>query len=696
MEMEIEENVKFLDYIKNSSSVKISENTELNKGVIVTFTNNSGKKFDVNLKEINEFINVLKDRNSEISQAIISHPLYTQTGSPWKYQEKPYRSLADKFFPLADFPTINPLIGSQTSGIYKAINAYICFLLKVNPNNDNFSFDLENVESFQKIFSSYSIKKSEMLYEKQNKLILLGPFETAKSAALKSLFYCYENYKTEFENRLIIDEFKAKIDGVGVYLWASERGLEEKKLDSRVFLDKPFEFKGIKYFLSDQWTHESANGRSIKDINVFLKEFNLEIIKTDDIYHLTKINIHHAMNGFHLPKPFLLLAGISGTGKTRFVREQAKASADIHAMAADANYCLVPVRPDWHEPSDLLGYISRIGSNGPRYVATDLLRFIVKAWKHAAASATGENIVCKASDEICPFWLCLDEMNLAPVEQYFADYLSIVETRVWKAGIYKCDPLLKGDVIRELDQIAQDELWRKLDIGEEDDLSAGLKKYFKDVGIPLPPNLIVAGTVNMDETTHGFSRKVIDRALTIDFGEFYPNRYDEFFIPKTRSKTLGFPLLSQIERDDLISVAVDPDGQKTINFLEAVNGILRGTPFELAYRALNEALLTVVCFNPSDDKLLQAVWDDFLMMKVLPRIEGDAEKLDYQDNISLLTRLSDILKNSFTDICNGGRPDLLCVSATDGTVVQASCRSIKKLEWMQKRLEKNGFTTFWP
>lgn len=694
--MGIKENGKFLDYIKNSSAVKISANTELNKGVFVTFTNNAGKKFDVNLKEINEFINVLKDKNREISQAIVSHPLYTQTRSPWNYQEKPYRSLADKFFPLVNFPTINPLIGSQTSGVYNAINAYICFILNENPNNDNFSFDLENLESFQKILLSYGTKSSEILHEKQNKLILLGPFETAKSAALRSLFYCYENFKEKFENNLIIDEFKAKINSAGVYLWASERGLEEKKLDSRVFLDKPFEFKGIKYFLSDQWTYDSANGRSIKDINVFLKEFNLEIIKTDEIYHLFKTNTHNAINGSHLPKPFLLLAGISGTGKTRFVREQAKASAAIHAMAAGSNYCLVPVRPDWHEPSDLLGYISRIGSDGPRYVATDLLRFIVKAWKHSAASATGENIVCKASDEICPFWLCLDEMNLAPVEQYFADYLSVVETRVWKAGIYKCDPLLKGDVIRELESAAQDELWRKLDIGGDDEQSIGLKKYFSVVGIPLPPNLIVAGTVNMDETTHGFSRKVIDRALTIDFGEFYPNRYNEFFIPETCSKTLGFPLLSQIERDDLISVAIDPDGQKTINFLETVNGILRGTPFELAYRALNEALLSVVCFNPSDDKLLQAVWDDFLMMKVLPRIEGDAEKLDYQDNFSLLTRLSDILKDSLTDICNVGRPDLLCVSATDGTVVQASCRSIKKLEWMQKRLEKNGFTTFWP
>ena len=94
-----------------------------------------------------------------------------------------------------------------------------------------------------------------------------------------------------------------------------------------------------------------------------------------------------------LPKPFLLLAGISGTGKTRFVREQATA----HCSGDLSNYCLIPVRPDWHEPSDLLGYISRIGQEGSRYVVSDLLRFVVKVWKDAWASATANNLICKPS-----------------------------------------------------------------------------------------------------------------------------------------------------------------------------------------------------------------------------------------------------------------------------------------------------------
>lgn len=412
-----------------------------------------------------------------------------------------------------------------------------------------------------------------------------------------------------------------------------------------------------------------------------------------------KKTVYPVSLGASLPKPFLLLAGISGTGKTRFVREQADASAaaERYQVKKDDNFCLVPVRPDWHEPSDLLGYISRIGSDGPRYVTTDLLHFIIAAWRHAVASSSVAGIVYKPMDSICPFWLCLDEMNLAPVEQYFADYLSILETRRWTDGTYTCDPLLKSAVIQQqLGESGKNDFWGKLNLAGDDPLSSGLRDYFSTVGIPIPPNLIVAGTVNMDETTHGFSRKVIDRALTIDFGEFFRNDYGQFFTPENRPKTFGFPVLSHITRNDLSGVKADPEGQGTIGLLEAVNGILKDTPFELAYRALNEALLSVVCFNPSDDTQLQAVWDDFLMMKVLPRIEGDADKLNSDGEASMLTRLSDILQEKLSGIWEGGRPDLLSEKAADGSPVMTFCRSKKKLAWMQNRLAVNAFTTFWP
>jgi hypothetical protein len=391
-----------------------------------------------------------------------------------------------------------------------------------------------------------------------------------------------------------------------------------------------------------------------------------------------------------IPKPFLLLAGISGTGKTRFVREQAEKHGTY-----PKNHCLIAVRPDWHEPSDLLGYVSRMGV--AHYVVTELLCFVVAAWKEAVASATADGVQNKAPADMTPYWLCLDEMNLAPVEQYFADYLAVLETRSWNGDVYSCAPLLKADAFNKLpDNAAKMREDLKLAGSEYD----GLWAYFMKTGISLPPNLIVAGTVNMDETTHGFSRKVIDRAFTIDFGAFYPNDFDHYFEPQTKAKTLGFPCLSAVSKADLAQVTIDSNGQKSIAFLNAINDLLKNTPFELAFRALNELLISLVCFNPKDDGELQAVWDDFLMTKVLPRIDGDSHKLNVtaEESLegSLLTKLAAVAALQCSAIWTNDRPDLLRENVDATLPCTVPCRSKAKLAWMQKRLESNGFTSFWP
>lgn len=375
-------------------------------------------------------------------------------------------------------------------------------------------------------------------------------------------------------------------------------------------------------------------------------------------------------------KPFLILAGISGTGKTCFVRQQAK-------LTGKNNYCLVSVRPDWHEPSDLLGYISHLGSK-PKYITTDVLRFIVQAWKHISDSGFDLKIgkVTKEQlNEIQPYWLCLDEMNLAPVEQYFADYLSVLETRQWNGEVYQCDPLLKPSVLENI---------QPNDLGlDEGDV---LWEHFKEAGVSIPFNLIVAGTVNMDETTHGFSRKVLDRALSFDFNEFYPNDFNAYFLSHAQNKTFTYPIYS----DASLSLNFDSTFVKeSCEFLSEVNNVLKNSPFELAYRALNELLLAVKCINPQNEIELQSIWDDFLMMKVLPRIEGDSEKLDFDGEISLLTNLEAIIKEQLSAIWEGEKRIDLFRETNEGDVINIECRSKAKIRWMQTKLEKFGFTHFW-
>src|SRR5262249_18516506 len=104
-----------------------------------------------------------------------------------------------------------------------------------------------------------------------------------------------------------------------------------------------------------------------------------------------------------------------------------------------------------------------------------------------------------------PFFLCLDEMNLAPVEQYFAEYLSVIETRTPRSGQVLTDFLVSPS------QFSSKSVYDQMlvDINSQD-LAEGIR---------IPPNFVVIGTVNMDETTHSFSRKVLDRAMTFEMNE---------------------------------------------------------------------------------------------------------------------------------------------------------------------------------
>ena len=474
-------------------------------------------------------------------------------------------------------------------------------------------------------------------------------------------------------------------------------------------------FPPVGFMPSSQGRNKSKN----KVIQWMCKDVHavgvIQDISSDEFSALS-LSADHIKNAQLLSKPFLLLAGISGTGKTRFVREQAKTSGQFAET-----YCLTSVRPDWHEPSDLLGYISRLNGSA-EYITTDVLQFIAKAWRAIADSGLtvevqesedqGERLVVVGEreelDKVLPYWLCLDEMNLAPVEQYFADYLSVLETREWcwtdDSFTYSCDALLKPATIKE---VADKEKLRKalgFEGAQYDELWEDICQY----GLGIPFNLLVAGTVNMDETTHGFSRKVIDRALSFDFGAFFPNDYNDFFTPTNSNKRLSYPIWSNTSKADLANT-FDVDGSKTVAFLSAVNAVLKNTPFELAFRALNELLLGVVSSQPQDDLTLKAVWDDFMMCKVLPRIEGDTDKLTTSDGKTLLVELNTVLATqlapiwhpSETDEANQ-RPDLYREKVvSDGAtekekILSIPCRSKAKLQWMSERLACATFTSFWP
>ena len=369
-------------------------------------------------------------------------------------------------------------------------------------------------------------------------------------------------------------------------------------------------------------------------------------------------------------KPFLLLAGISGTGKSRIVRELARACWDVDSEEYKAhkpkNFEMVQVKPNWHDSSELIGYVSRI--DGVRYVVGPFLKFMVKA----------------IQDPNTPYFLCLDEMNLAPVEQYFAEFLSVVESRkVDKDGNVVTDPLVDYSSTEEykslIDQLFCDDIERNA--------------YLTEVGgkrLTIPQNLIVVGTVNMDETTFSFSRKVLDRAMTIEM-----NKVDLMAGLTNRHENIG-----KIEFADIIGKAVEGvdvyaahEGvcKKAIEYLESINATLDKTPFKVAYRTRNELLLYVVnnlswkTDDELEDFVIARALDEITCMKILTRIEGDETKV----SANFLDNLGNAIKSGLVEIDK----DLLQANKSHkGDAYQPI--SLDKLDEMKERL-KSGYTSFW-
>ena len=387
-------------------------------------------------------------------------------------------------------------------------------------------------------------------------------------------------------------------------------------------------------------------------------------------------------------KPFLLLAGISGTGKSRIVKQMAFDSCPNDKRlrkdkTTPGNYCLVEVKPNWHDSSELMGYESQIGH--PHYVATTFVRFLAKAMLY--------------EDQQVPFFVCLDEMNLAPVEQYFAEFLSVLESRKVVDGKITSEALIPAEIFanpkyeRQLKEDlfglqvkkVSDEDGKQIYDGELADAELAVYNRLKKDGLRIPSNLIVIGTVNMDETTHQFSRKVIDRAMTIEmnlpegepFMDFFNNARDLEYTDSPISHTLYLPTL--VKASDVVAELSADQAEKTewlkkkvATILTELNETLNDTPFKIAYRVQNELMLYFHELWLEDksarwrDILNQSV-DQILMMKVLPRVEGDEDLLE--------TPLA-----SLATFCATGN----------------YANAARKVNEMQKRLERAHFTSYWP
>lgn len=408
-------------------------------------------------------------------------------------------------------------------------------------------------------------------------------------------------------------------------------------------------------------------------------------------------------------KPFMLLAGISGTGKSRIVRKLAQATVteelqkaegytgedfanDRWTLHSPANFELIQVKPNWHNSMDVIGYLSNIPS--PHYVFTPFIEFIVKAWQHPEV----------------PFFLCLDEMNLAPVEEYFAEFLSAIESRSFEGEEYLTDPIIKpfNSFGEDVAKTMVNTLFPNFTAGDTESAITKVIKHFRTRGLTLPKNLIVIGTVNMDETTFSFSRKVLDRAMSVEMNEV---NYDSFLTDTTDDDLKAIVEAFEENDDaDLNALLVDrhieareiidglgDDARSAIDYLKRINALLEGTPFKLGYRAANEALIYLQASQEFGQTDRIAALDNFTLMKILSRIEGDETKLKITDSEADKERIAKAEVNVDEAKQYG---DLNILTAlrhiiTNQLGEQDKLHSVKKIDSMLSQLKRDHFVSFW-
>ncbi len=389
-------------------------------------------------------------------------------------------------------------------------------------------------------------------------------------------------------------------------------------------------------------------------------------------------------------KPFVILSGISGTGKTKIAQLFAEFMCP-DGTSDGSHYCFISVRPDWNDNKGLLGFYNPITQN---YQPTELLKLLLRA----------------ARDSKNPYFVILDEMNLAKVEYYFSDFLSCMESRrMGNDGSIFSESIILHDCDEELRFRDENGIW-----------------YTIPKRLEIPLNVYFTGTINVDESTYMFSPKVLDRANVIEFNdvdmELYGKRLfrNENRIPGSVQKAdkdfIDYFTDNGRFCTRLIQKDFRPETQKCYEWLMILNSILMDYHMHFGFRVIDEIMMYLTyCYEyykeaPSSDL------DTQILQKVLPKLHGNRKQMevplarllrycfnaDYNDKMPLSAEeRSKVFGYDYagrikeqSDNASAVLPDDFGTGTISDEVKAVFPRTAAKLCRMIDILDKQGYTSF--
>lgn len=384
-------------------------------------------------------------------------------------------------------------------------------------------------------------------------------------------------------------------------------------------------------------------------------------------------------------KPFVILAGVSGTGKSKMAELVAeyysisRATQEFKSTVSNpetgdefifvaeqefskSQFALVPVRPDWIDNQSVMGFVNPITAQYESTLALDLM-------------LTASDILEKSTDKAAAprFFMLLDEMNLARVEHYFSDWLACSESR-------RLQP--DGSIIQQPIPLHRHKSAKTRCLGD------GVDAIEVDVpnALAIPTNLIVTGTVNIDETTFGFSPKVLDRSMVIEFNDVDLDSLRNG-VTGAGEKSYRYPtIIAPFRLASAETFKALP--LKTHDYLVQINKILEQAQLHFGYRSAVEISLFMEIYHSilpedsSDSEMLKAL-DGALLQKVLPRIQGNRARLE-STLCTLLWYLRNLSMPSDAD-------DVNTIRSGDPSKLP---KTYKRGYEMLERLRGFGFVTF--